>query len=196
MTKSFKISIILSACFIGLVRLKPIWERNLDGLWNILFSVFIPILFVWIISRIIIEVFKILKNPKLASLIPIGILLIGLLDVIYNPMKVNLERIYGDITFIACYEGTQNQATFTLREKSIFEIYSTGVFFSNVFFTGTYSQIGDTLFLKYNNSKKPLRFGDKILMDNKNKQLKAISSKTGSFKNPILFNYGYCKELN
>lgn len=198
MTKSLKISIILSIALVGLIRLRPIWERNPGGLWNVLFFLSIAIILLWILIKILIEIVRIIKQQntlKLNSFLSIGILLIGLLDGIYNPFRINLESIYGDVIFRACYEGTQNQATFKLREENAFEIHWTGIFFYDEFFTGTYNQIGDTLFLDYN-GKKPSRFGDKVLMDNENEKLRTIRSDIDSLQNVAIFYYGYCKGLN
>lgn len=198
MKKSFKISIILSVAFVGLIRLRPIWERNPGGLWNIIFFLAIATLFVWISIKILVEIVRIIKNRKalkLTSFLPIGILLIGLLDGMYNPLRLNLENVYGDVTFRACYEGTQNQATFKLREPDKFEIHWTGVFFYDEFFIGKYSKNGDTLLLDYD-GKRPSRFGDMILMDNENEILQTIRTEKDSLEYVVPFYYGYCKGLN
>lgn len=198
LTKPLKISIIVSIAFVGLLRLRPIWERNPGGLWNVLFFLTIAILFVWISIKIVIEIVRIIKNRrslKLISFMPIGILLIALLDGLYNPLRINLENVYGAVTFRACYEGTQNQSTFKLREPDKFEIHWTGVFFYDEFFKGTYSKSGDTLFLNYD-GKKPSRFGDKILMDSENESLQTIRSEGDSLEYVVPFYYGYCKGLN
>ena len=198
MTKSLKISIVLSIAFVGLIRLRPIWERNPGGLWNVIFFIAIATLFVWISIKILIEIVRLIKNRKalkLTSFLPIGILLIGILDGMYNPMRVNLENVYGDVTFRACFEGTQNQATFKLREPDKFEIHWTGVFFYDEFFVGTYSKSGDTLLLDYKGNR-PSRFGDMILMDNENESLRTIRTGGDSLKYVVPFYYGYCKGLN
>ncbi len=198
MTKSVKTSIIISITFVGLIRLRPIWERNPGGLWNIIFFLTISTLFIWISIKILIEIVRVIKNRKsikLISFLPIGILLIGLLDGMFNPLRLNLENIYGDVTFRACYEGTQNQATFKLREPDEFEIHWTGLFFYDEFFVGTYSKSEDTLFLDYK-GKKPSRFGDKILMDNENESLQTIKNEGDSLEYVVPFYFGYCKGLN
>jgi hypothetical protein len=198
LTKSLKISIILSIAFVGIIRLRPIWERNPGGFWNVLFFLTIATLFVWISIKIVIEIVRIIKNQKtlkLNSFVPVGILLIGLLDGMYNPLRINLESVYGNVTFRACFEGTQNQATFKLREPDKFEIHWTGVFFHDEFFEGTYSKSGDTLLLDYV-GKRPNRFGDKILMDNENEALQTIRNEDDSLEYVVPFYYGYCKGLN
>jgi hypothetical protein len=198
LTKSLKISIILSIAFVGIIRLRPIWERNPGGFWNVLFFLTIATLFVWISIKIVIEIVRIIKNQKtlkLNSFVPVGILLIGLLDGMYNPLRINLESVYGNVTFRACFEGTQNQATFKLREPDKFEIHWTGVFFHDEFFEGTYSKSGDTLLLDYV-GKRPNRFGDKILMTNENEALQTIRNEDDSLEYVVPFYYGYCKGLN
>jgi hypothetical protein len=146
----------------------------------------------------LIEIVRLIKKRKslnYLSFIPIIILSIGLLDGMYNPLKINLENIYADVIFRACYEGTQNQATFKLREGNKFELHWTGAFFYDEFFTGTYRESGDTLFLNYNYNR-PIRFGDKILKNDKNQILQTIRQKGDSLQNVPPFYYGYCKGLN
>ena len=64
MTKTLKISIIISVLFIGLIRLSPIWERNPGGFWNVLFYLGIAVLFFWILTKIAIEIIRIIKIRK------------------------------------------------------------------------------------------------------------------------------------
>ncbi|WP_114777592.1 hypothetical protein [Botryobacter ruber] len=191
-------SVVIVIGFMLLVKTNPIWEREIGGFWNILFYLVIAVFFFWIIIKFIIEIVSIIRNRKrlsLLSFVPIGILSLFWLDVTSNIFWIDLEKLYGDVTFKACYEGTQNQATFKLRGKNRFELHWTGVFFYDEYFTGTYQQVGDTLYLNYKD-QKPRRFGDKILMDNKNQQLITISNTANSVKNDVPFYYGYCQGLN
>lgn len=52
---------------------------------------------------------------------------------IFNPLSIDLDFIYGKVNLRACYEGTQNQAIFKLRDNGKFDIHSTGVFFRTTF---------------------------------------------------------------
>jgi hypothetical protein len=193
MRKNLIISLTISILFIGLIRLQPIWERRLGGFWNILFALAMVILFFWLIVKIIKEIIRIIKlRDKLTFkiFIPIMILLIVLFDGMYNPLKIDLESIYGKVTFRACYEGTQSQSTFTLRDNGKFEIHATGVFFSDEYIIGKYSRNGDTIFMHFD-SKTPRLFGDTIIIKDENLFV---------LKNDILipnhYYLGYCKGLN
>jgi len=152
MKKNLKIPIAISILFLGLIRFTPVWERYPGGLWNALFYLSIVILFFWLIIYIIKEVIGFIKfREKLPykRFFPLLIMTTALLDGIFNPLKINFDSIYGQVIFKACYEGTQNQATFKLRDGNRFELHWTGVFFYNEYFNGTYIQVGDTLFLSY-----------------------------------------------
>jgi hypothetical protein len=198
MTRNLKISLIISILFVGLIRLKPIWERNPGGFWNLLFYLVIAILFFWLIVKIIIEIIRLIKQRKnltLRLIIPILIMSLLLLDGIFNPLKIDLNSIYGNVIFRACFEGTQNQATFKLLDNNKFEIHWTGVFFYDEYFVGTYEKHGDTLYLDYR-WKKPIRFGERILMNNEKEILQTIRSENDSLRNVVPFYYGYCKGLN
>jgi hypothetical protein len=198
MTRNLKISLIISILFIGLIRLKPFWERNPGGFWNFLFYLAIAILFFWLIIKIIKEIFRLIKQRKNLTFrlfIPILIMTLLFLDGIFNPLKIDLNRLYGNVIFRACFEGTQNQATFKLLDNDRFEIHWTGVFFYDEYFVGTYEKNGDTLYLDYR-WKKPIRFGEKILMNNEKEILQTIRSENDSLRNVVPFYYGYCKGLN
>lgn len=198
LNKSLKYSILLTFAFILIIRLRPIWERYTTKILMIFLFLTIIILFFLIMIKLIIELIKILSNLKnlnFISILPFGILLIGLLDGIFNPLRIDLDKIYGDVTFRACYEGTQNQATFILRSKNKFEIHWTGAFFYSEYFYGTYNIISDTLFLQ-NESDNNIPVGEKLFMDNKNKILRPIQIDSDNLKNRYIFYYGYCKGLN
>jgi hypothetical protein len=198
MTRNLKISLIISILFVGLIRFIPIWERNPGGFWNLLFYLAIAVLFFWLIVKIIKEIVRLIKQRKNLTFrlfIPILIMTLMLLDGMFNPLKIDLNRLYGNVVFRACFEGTQNQATFKLLENNKFEIHWTGVFFYDEYFVGTYEKHGDTLFLDYH-GKRPIRFGDKILMNNEKEILETIRFENDSLKNVVPFYYGFCKGLN
>lgn len=198
MTRNLKISLIISILFVGLIRLLPIWERNPGGFWNLLFYLSIAILFFWLIVKIIKEIIRLIKQRKNLTFrlfIPIFIMTFLLLDGMFNPLKIDINRIYGNVVFRACFEGTQNQATFKLLDNNKFEIHWTGVFFYDEYFVGTYEKKGDTLYLDYR-WKKPIRFGERILMNNEKEILETIHSEDDSLRNVVPFYYGFCKGLN
>lgn len=198
MTRNLKISLIISILFVGLIRFIPIWERNPGGFWNLLFYLAIVVLFFWLIVKIIKETVRLIKQRKTMTFrlfIPIMIMTLMLLDGMFNPLKIDLNKIYGNVVFRACYEGTQNQATFKLLEKNKFEIHWTGVFFYDEYFVGTYEKRGDTLYLDYR-GKKPVRFGERVLMNNDKEILETLRRDDDSLRNVVPFYYGFCKGLN
>ena len=129
-------------------------------------------------------------------LLPVTLIVGILCFIFFNTFSFDIEdKIYGKVVFRACYEGTQNQATFKLREGNKFELHWTGVFFADNYYTGTYKQVGDTLFLHYH-SDRPSRFGDKIVMDDKSELLTTVRHENDNLNYVVKFYYGYCKGLN
>jgi hypothetical protein len=188
-----KISIIISILFIGIIRLKPIWERQPGDWWNLLYYLVIVVLFFWILTKIVIDLISLIRKRrdfKAKMLIPIAIMTIVILDGFYNPLKIDLDKIYGKVVFRACYEGTQNQATFKLRDSGKFDIHWTGVFFSDNFYTGVYKRNGDTIFMNFK-TETPRILGDTLLINGEN--LCLLKDDTIL---PTYFYLGYCKGLN
>jgi len=178
MSRNLKTSLILSILLIGLVRLQPIWERNPGGFWNVLFYLSIAILFIWLITKVVKEIVHLVKNRKgltFKLFIPLIIMTITILDVSFNPFKIDLEKKYGKVIFIAYYEGTQNQATLKLRDNGNFDVHSTGVFFSDYFFTGNYSRNEDTIFMNFD-SKTPRLLGDTLIIKGENLYRKKLDT--------------------
>ncbi|WP_207531608.1 hypothetical protein [Desertivirga arenae] len=181
-----------------LIRTSPVWSREIGGFWNILFFLIICILLIILLVDFIKGLVKLFKNRKALKLnlfFPILIALAVFLDLQYNLFKIDLTSLYGKTTFRACFEGTQNQATFELKGKDRFELHWTGVFFYDKYYVGSYRKTGDTLFLTYK-TDKPMRFGEKVLMDNTSQRLVVIKSKSDSSQFSVPFYYGYCKGLN
>lgn len=198
MTKNQKVSIAIAVLFLALIRLTPIWERNLDNLWTVSILLFIAVLFFWTIDRIVRELFRLASrkaNFNLKAFIPVLVMTALFLDGLFNPLRVNLDSLYGNVSFRACYEGTQNQATFKLREGNRFELHWTGAFFANRFYRGTYRIVGDNLHLEYVGEKPP-RFGETVLMDNEQELLITVRNERDGLMNVVPFYYGYCKGLN
>lgn len=117
-------------------------------------------------------------------------MILAIIDGTFNPLKIDLEKIYGKTVFRACYEGTQNQATLKLRESGKFDIHWTGVFFYDEFFTGNYTKNGDTILMNFDN-EIPKMLGDTLIVKNENLyRLKSDSLISTHFY------LGYCKGLN
>jgi hypothetical protein len=141
----------------------------------------------------VIEILRLIRNRKdfmAKSLIPIAIMTLVILDGFYNPLKIDLDRIYGKVVFRACYEGTQNQATFKLRDSGKFDIHWTGVFFADNFYTGNYRQSRDTIFMNFN-TEIPRLLDDTLIT--KNGYLWRLQSDTLV---STFFYLGNCKGLN
>ena len=193
MTRNLEISLIISILFVGLIRLRPIWERYPGGFWNVLFFLAIAVLFFWILTKIAMEIIQIIKRRKELScktFMPILVLIIGIALGTYNPFKIDLDSVYGKTVFRACYEGTQNQATFKLRDSGKFDIHSTGVFFSNNFYTGKYSMKGDTILMDFD-TEIPVMLSDTLIIKEGN--LYRLKSDTLIKTH---FYLGDCKRLN
>jgi hypothetical protein len=183
-----------------LIYTNPVWTRYPGGGWILLIGLLIAVGFVWLIIKPIKEILRLIKNRKSFKtnhLLP-TILIIGVFYfILFNKFSFDIEdKIYGKVVFRACHEGALNRATFELREGNRFEIHWTGLLFAD-YFAGTYKQIGDTLLLDYH-SDRPIRFGDRIFMDNQKESLKVIRQENDGLKKvvPFLFHYGYCKGLN
>ena len=127
---------------------------------------------------------------------PTILIILILLFIFFNTFSFDVEnRIYGKVIFRACYEGTQNQSTFKLRENNRFEIHSTGVFFFDEYVMGQYSKQGDTLVLAYDDEKNKYDW-NKVFMDNKDSILVPIEHQPDTTRRQVSYYYGYCKGLN
>jgi hypothetical protein len=190
---------LVSVTLLFIIYTNDLWTRYPGGFWIPLIFLLIVAGFIWLVIKLVKEIIGLIKNRKTYKwnhLLP-TILIVGVLCfTCLNTFSLDIEdKVYGKVVFIACYEGTQNQATFKLREGNRFEIHWTGVFFYDEYFTGTYRQTGDFLILDYY-TDRPIRFGDRIFMDKQNELLTTIGQNKDSLKNVVLFYYGYCKGLN
>lgn len=199
MTKKLVSIGLVSVILLLLIYTDPIWTRHPGGFWIPLIFLLIVVGFFWLIIKLIKEVIGLIKNRKTFlwnNLLPTIVICVFLFFTLFYTLPINVEEIiYGKVIFRACYEGTQSQATFKLREGNNFELHWTGVFFYDEYFAGTYKQVGDTLFLDYH-TDRPARFGDQIFMDKENELLTTIRMENDSLDKKVPFYYGYCKGLN
>lgn len=134
------------------------------------------------------------RNLTLAFCLPTIIALITLAYTFFSPYKLSSESLESEVEIRACYEGTQNQANIKFRQDKSFELNWTGVFGYNEWWTGQWSQNGDTLFLNYD-SNEAKQLGDTILIANG--YLNPIEHSTGKAKFPRpMFYLGYCRHEN
>ena len=192
MTRSLKTSLIISILFVALNRLQPFWERYPGGLWNNLLFLAITVLFFWLITKIIIEMVRLIKQRRVLTIklfVPILIMTVFLLDGMYNPFKIDFDKVYGPVVFRACYEGTQNQATFKLRDNGKFDIHWTSII-SSTFFTGQYAMKGDTIFMNFD-TRVPRMLGDTLIIKDEYLYRSHKDTLTSTY-----FYLGDCKGLN
>ena len=156
MTQNLKTSIILSILFIGLIRLRPIWERTLGDFFILFYLLFFSILVVWLIVKIIKDIIRLTKqrnNLNYKLFIPTLIMVIALLDSLCNPLKIDLDFVYGKVNIQAYSEYGPSQATLKLRNNGKFDLHSTGVFFYDRLYLGDYKKMGDTIILDFKGIK-------------------------------------------
>ena len=113
-----------------------------------------------------------------------------IIDGFFNPLRINLDSLYGNVVFRACYEGTQNQATLKLRENGKFDIHWTGAFFADDYYSGNYKKLGDTIIMNYE-TEIPEQLGDTLII--KKELLYVIKQDTTRSTH---FYLGNCKGLN
>ncbi len=176
----------------------PIWARISPVGVNALIQIGGLLLGLALLIYGIIGIFKLFFNKnynKGYSYLPILLVPLIFAETIYNPLKINTDRLYGEVVYEACYEGTQNQAKLKLRKNGIFDIHWTGAFFYDEYFVGEFEERNDTLYLNFKRDNTPRNFGNmgiKIngrgisFFDKENKLLRP---------NPYFYE-GKCKGLN
>lgn len=191
--------IVVIACIVYLILTifyHHIDKYSPDGLRFVL-TLLIPIAFIVIVVYFIKGLISILRNRKHLSFsifLPILISLTTLAYTLFSPWRLDSDKLESPVVIRACFEGTQNQAYIKIRKDKSFEINWTGVFFYDEWYFGTYSQNGDTIFLKYK-TDKPYRFGDTIL-NNGSSLIPLNKFKKDSSQYFVPFYLGYCKGLN
>ena len=190
---------LVSVTLLILIYTDPLWTRYPGGLWIPLIFILILAGFIWLIVKLIKEIILLIKDRKSFKwnqLSPTTLIVAVLCFTFFNTFSFDIdEKVYGKVIFRACYEGTQNQATFKLRDKNRFEIHATGVFFYDEYFTGQYTQHGDTLDLRYDGVVHGA-VGERVFMNNLDSVLEVIKLNVDSTRRPLTFYYGYCKGLN
>ncbi|PWV56390.1 hypothetical protein [Chitinophaga sp. S165] len=129
---------------------------------------------------------------SLTSIIPTLLCLLSLYYTFFSPYRLSSEVIESNVVIRACYEGTQNQATLKFRKDKSFELHWTGVFFSDMWYTGTWEQNGTVLYLKYE-TEKSSRLGDTLVI--KDGYLHKISQLSMEKTRPMFY-LGYCRHEN
>ena len=183
---------MLSLTYILVIRTKPLWIMISSSFLNFIFHLTIAVLFIWMITKIVIEIYRFIRgrNKLTYGLLSILIINTSIYDSFKNTLNVNLEDILEDVVFEACYEGTMNQAKLKLRKNKKFDLHWTGVFFYNEYFSGEYVKINDTILLQFEN-QVPRMLDDTLIVSNQH----IYRLKSDSVFN-TLFYTGRCKGLN
>lgn len=190
---------LASATLLLLWFFSSVWDRYPGGFWILLFGLTIGLLFVWLSIKLILETIWLIRNRttlKTLHFLPTIIIVLVLSSIFLDTVSDTIEdKIFGKVIFRACYEGTQGQSTFKLRENNRFEIHSSGVFFYDKYFMGVYTLTNDTLNLTYDGEIYN-RVGDRVYMNDKDERLIPTREKVDSTSRRLEYYYGYCKGLN
>jgi len=170
-SKTNKQIIIVTTAFVILFLLSTFYhhiDKYLPGIIVIIASLLIPITIVLILVygiKGLFEIYRERKNLTFHFCLPTIIAWSCLAFCFLSPWQFNSENLESEVEFRACYVGTQNQSYIKFRKDKSFEINSTGVFFSDYWFTGNWRKNGDTIFMKFN-KEKPRLLSDTIVIRN------------------------------
>jgi len=170
-------------------------DKHLSGAIFIFLTLLIPIGIIMIFIYFIKGVDTIVANRSrisLKSVIPTLLYLALLCYFFLSPYRLSSECLESKVVIRACYEGTQNQATWKFRSDKSFELHLTGVFFSNVWYTGTWRKDGDILYLKYDRGTSQ-GVGDTLLV--RGGYLHKINRLSNENNVPVFY-LGYCRHEN
>lgn len=174
-------------------------DKYTSGVLYFLLTALIPITFVAMMIlciKGIIIVFKHKNRWTIWLFMPFVICALTLIYAVFSPYRLDSENLENkeNVILRACYEGTQNQATWKFWEDHTFELHSTGVFFISNWTYGTYEQKADTLFLHYS-TEKPTRLGDTILIKD-GFLLTVYHQEADTLRRFLPFYIGNCKGRN
>jgi hypothetical protein len=167
-------------------------EKYINGwVYGIIFFtiVFLFLALIYNITRNIYLFFK-YKATNRKFILEAAIYCVILLNSLTYPSIVSSRIFEPAIVKRGCYEGTMNTCTMYLRSDGSFDMHQTG--FGSVWYSGKWSERGDTLLLSYRRNK-PERIATKYHFTNGT--WNAIKAENDS-QNYIYFYEGYCKGLN
>jgi len=98
MTRTFKISNVISTLFLGLIRLCPIWERKQGDLFNVMYLLVVVTLFLWQTIKKMIEPIWLIRqrhNLTLKHFIPYALMTVSFFIGIFNPIKIDQYSMKG-----------------------------------------------------------------------------------------------------
>ena len=152
-------------------RLFPIWVRIFPGyissLLQFIFTLLIIILVFYLMLLIILMVTN-YKNGIKSYSIYFAIIFLLLGDLYYNPFHININKLYDQTVYKACYSGVMTNAMIKLKPNNTFELWwrDLGVF--NSYSAGTYRKLNDTIYLEYNIKGTNSQLGDKLIKSDRN----------------------------
>lgn len=124
--------------------------------------------------------------------LPIFICLFGLLYT-FSPVKIDSEKLESNVILRGCYDGSTERALIKFRKNNKFEIKWSNYEENEDWYTGTYHQNRDSLFLSYD-EKSPEKIGGTLL--NTGLSLISVNNPKQLNKFNIIFTIGYCKDAN
>lgn len=161
-------SFIFDYIICGIFLFSTFFHYSIDvyfgGINYIASSLFYTVLFIILITFFIKCIIRIIKNRDQLNVKLFSPVLVYIVTIPLSFVLPGSEIFKSNVVIKAHYKGTQNQAVIKFRNDKTFDLNCTGVFGYNEWFMGSYSQKGDTLFLKYSRPK-PQRFGSKVLIE-------------------------------
>ena len=199
--KTIKQTIIISTAFVVYILLSTFYhhiDKYLTGIIFILLTLLIPTTLILILVYVVkglFEIYRLRKNLTFKFCLPTIIALICTTYIFFCPWQFDSENLESKVEFRACYEGTQNQSYIKFRKDKSFEINSTGVFFSDYWFTGQWRKNGDTIFMKFDKERPRLLSDTIIIKDEYLVTLTELNNDTTKDYSRCYY-LGYCKGLN
>ncbi len=199
--KANKHTIIVTTACVVFVLLSSFYhhiDKYLTGITFILLTLLIPTTFILVLTYVVkgfFQIYKERKNLTFKFCLPTIIGLTSLTYIIFSPWQLDSENLESEVEFRACYEGTQNQSYIKFRKDKSFEINSTGVFFSDYWFTGHWRKSADTIFMKFD-KEIPRLLSDTIIIRNEYLVPLTELNKDTTINYGRCYYLGYCKGLN
>jgi hypothetical protein len=191
------LAVVICTVHFGTGFFYPLFDRHLPGLISFFSILLIPITSLVILIYLVKGIIQLIKNrPQMTMMAwtPTIIYCFTVMNSLWNPFGIGTMESEIPVSFRACYEGTQNQATILFRKDQHFELHATGVLFSSTWITGDWRRQGDTLFLQFDQQTSRL-LSDTVLIEGKN-LVPTQFLKDSSRNNFALFYLGDCKGEN
>lgn len=141
--------LISAICFFVLINTAYLWENNL-GLWAIPIDLILALIYVWLFSLLVREIFFSIKERfrKKKRLLQIGILILVLSLTFYSPAGlIKYEFFESETVLIAEREGAANCLT-TLKLKENLSFNERAICFGSSETKGNFGFINDTIFFE------------------------------------------------